>query len=66
MVDMYSHHGCQDWIKDDNSAEFLVDLVRDLFGIRAQPLGPDPTEATVDSCSYHYHGEDGSCYHSRP
>ena len=64
MVDMHNYHGHDGWIKEENNMEFLVDLVRDMFTIRTQPSGPDPTGAAVDSCPYHHHGNDG-LYYSR-
>ena len=65
MVDLHSHHGSQEWIKDDCSVDFLVDLVRNMYATRPAPITSDPTHSRMQSCSYHLHSDDGFCYSRR-
>ncbi|TKA56516.1 hypothetical protein B0A55_13013 [Friedmanniomyces simplex] len=62
LVDMHNHNGGENWIKEENDEEFLVDLVREMYASRARPQQADPTRANVNSCSYHHHTEDRLCY----
>lgn len=65
LVDMHNHHGRSEWIKEDNSVEFLADLTREMFETRAAPVGLNLTDWEVDSCVYHHHGKEEQCFRSR-
>lgn len=65
LVDMHNRSGHKEWVGDDNnSVEFLADLVREMYATRTQPQSPDPTGVGENSCSYHHHGNDRACYSS--
>ena len=61
MVNLHNHRGTQKWIKDqnENSLEFLMDLVKIMFATRAAPSVPDSLK--VANCSYHVHMDGGLC-----
>lgn len=65
LVDMHVYHGHRDWVKDDASSDFLVDLVRDLLDVCDVSLRSDPTSQHVSSCPYHCHGDDLQCYNEK-
>lgn len=65
LVDMHVYHGHRDWVKDDASPDFLVDLVRDLLDVCDVSLRSDPTSQHVSSCPYHCHRDDAQCYSER-
>lgn len=62
LVDMYNQSGRSDWIKEDNSVEFLADLAREMFDTRSRPLGTNLTDWNADSCMYHHHSTEEQCY----
>lgn len=59
MVNLHNHRGNQTWIKEENSSEFLIDLVRIMFATRPGPNVPDTTK--VVDCSYHVHHNTDPC-----
>lgn len=59
LVNLHNYRGNQKWIKDENSLEFLMDLVKIMFATRPAPNAPDTTK--VVNCSYHLHSDSGLC-----
>ena len=62
LVDFHVWHGSGRWVEGTKSVEFLNDLAKDLLDIQTMPSKPDPTGANINSCSYHHHSDDQSCY----
>lgn len=63
LVDFHVVHGSREWLKDENHPEFLADLAKDLIGSRRNVETLDPIKS-YDSCPYHHHGKDKSCYNT--
>lgn len=62
LVDMHNQSRRSNWIKEDNSMEFLTDLAREMFDTRSRPSGRKLTDWNADSCMYHHHSKEEQCY----
>lgn len=64
LVDMYKHHGRDEWLDDQKNVEFLAELAGDLLMDRRkkQEEYQNPTDREVSSCQYHHHGKEDACY----
>lgn len=62
MVDFWTYRGTDTWDRSGLNADFLTDLVGEIFAQREPPFGLHAIDGKASTCSYHQHGNDRTCY----
>lgn len=61
LVDFFVFHGGSDWIGENDSGEFHVELLRELLPNRTRSSSEDPTRPGASLCRYHCHAAEDAC-----